>query len=257
MLTSVYPVMEDRGPMADVDFLVREEDWERTLAFMEAHQFAPREVRGRKASLENFYEKGFFLNIGNGREILFEVHRHFVQPSRHPVDYNDIWKRAYDSTFDGVPCKRISDSDHLLHLTIHLLTHRFTGLPRAMRDLELLFKNGTIEWNAVVQRSQLWKCKKALWLTLSLFKQQQSNRWTEWSNELDDIIHQTEPNRMSRNLLEHLVTYENEFIFRNVGLRKEEAILWPLLMDDMSQGARFLRYHLKNRLLDIVAEFKH
>jgi hypothetical protein len=27
-------------------------------------------------------------------------------------------------------------------------------------------------------------------------------------------------------------------------------------MDDMSQGARFLRYHLKNRLLDIVAEFK-
>jgi hypothetical protein len=34
LLTSVYPDDEDRGVMSDVDFLVRKQDWTRTLELM-------------------------------------------------------------------------------------------------------------------------------------------------------------------------------------------------------------------------------
>lgn len=245
-LTSIYPPSEDRGPLADIDFLVQEDDWNRAVELMISIGFILRQTENRQVSQRKYHEAVFFSKLENGQYILFEAHRQFVQPSRHPVNYNDVWDRAYSSTFEGVPCKRLCDTDHLLHLVIHLFSHRFSCLKRSMRDLELLVNAGNIEYKAIVPRAIEWKCTRALWLTLSLYKKKTN------SERFDKIIQQVRPPLPVRLLLKLLVTNEKEFLFKEIGLRKEQLILWTLLMDDSHQSGSFLFSFLNSRIRDLL-----
>ena len=250
LLTSVYPPDENRGLLADVDFLVRESDWANTIQLMIDSGFIRRSVPARAVSQHRFYEIGFYIRHGNGHAFLFEPHRQLVQTARHPIDYDAIWARSKDSSFDGAPCKRMTDDDHFLHQVIHLFTHRFTGLPRTFRDLELLMQNGEVDMSTVVSRAGEWKCRTALWLTLTLFNSY--TKKTEFAPVLNPCINQIAPPAPVRLALTTLVSSKKGFLFAGTGLRKEEVILWPFLMDDLEQGSRFLFDYLHTRTADII-----
>ncbi len=81
-MTSVYPEDEDRGHMADVDFLVRAADWDRAGIILEALGFRRETIPGRSATDHEFYEAGYTMELPLDGLILFEPHRQLIQPAR-------------------------------------------------------------------------------------------------------------------------------------------------------------------------------
>ena len=86
LLTSVYGNEEDRGMLADVDFLVRPGDWEGTRELLVSMGFVRGDIDNRPATFREFYEACYFLQIGGGKRIMFEPHRYLIQPARHNID---------------------------------------------------------------------------------------------------------------------------------------------------------------------------
>ncbi len=250
LLTSVYPTDENRGLLADVDFLVKEADWHKIITLMMDLGYVRRVSSSRKVSDNRFYETGFIISPGNGPDFLFEPHRQLVQYARHPIDYNSLWKRSVFSHFEGVPCRRMTGEDHFLHLIIHLFTHRFTGLMRTFRDLELLIRHGNVDLEIVISRAREWKCTNALWLTLTLMEEHFSN--TNFPSDIAAAIPRVAPSALIQRCLRTLVSIEKEYILSGSGLRLEELILWPFLTDDIRQGTRFLVDYVKLRTEDAI-----
>ena len=138
LLTGVYPDDEDRGVMSDVDFLVRKQDWARTLELMNELGF---ERRDHFADESHTHEAGFYLQVDDTRKILFEPHRYLFEPDRFTIDHDALWERSFESTFDGTACRRLALEDHFCHIAFHATIHRLMSLERTVRDLDLLLRS--------------------------------------------------------------------------------------------------------------------
>ncbi|HKU36521.1 MAG TPA: nucleotidyltransferase family protein, partial [Polyangiales bacterium] len=171
LLSGVYPEHEGRGRLADLDFLVRERDFERCFALLEGLGFTRRRSATRPSTDAIAEDIGFHFELAPGQSILFEVHRHFERKGRHPVDYDAVWARAVPSAFDGVPCLRLAAEDHVLHAVLHAYTDRFLAPQRALRDVELLITRAGADLAIVSRRAREWECARATWLLLSLLRQ--------------------------------------------------------------------------------------
>ncbi|MBN2715977.1 MAG: nucleotidyltransferase family protein [Deltaproteobacteria bacterium] len=248
LLTSVYPASESRGAMVDIDFLVQEHDWHRIPLLMNACGFSPVFIPSRHATQAKFHEAHYVHRFDAQTQIVFEPHRQFVQLARHPIDYSQVWQRSYQSTFEGVSCLRICDDDHFLHQVIHLFSHRFAEPVRGLKDMEMLWRNGDVNFSNVSRRAGEWKCRNALWLSLVLHKHIFA------TNSFDSLIEETMPSRFIRFALTKLVSPEHGFRFTGAGLRIEEATLWPFLMDDIHQGIGFMADYAKLRLKDLFSD---
>jgi hypothetical protein len=245
LVTAVYPPGEDRGLMADVDFLVRPGDWGAVLELLRGLGFARRVGAGRPATSEEFHEAGFVLAIDRARSILFEPHRQFAQPARHPIDYAMIWDRSRPGELDGAPCRRLAPEDHLLHGVVHLLSHRFRDPGRGLRDLELLVRLGGADLGLAAVRSREWECATATWLALTLLHGIAPDLGA------DRVAARLAPRFGKRAMLRMLVPDAGGFRLRDRGLRADQAVLWPLLLDSAKQGFRFARYYAGLRLRDL------
>ncbi|MDJ0761787.1 MAG: nucleotidyltransferase family protein [Myxococcota bacterium] len=248
LLTSVYPDGEDRGLLADVDFLVRPEDWTRTCDLLTDQGFVRRELKGRGATEREFYDTGFSLDIGANERILFEPHRYLIQPERHPIDYNTLWRRTTASSFDGAPCRRLATEDHLLYTVIHMITHSFIAPKRELRDLELLIKSSRADLDRAVFRAGEWECTRGAWLALSLLSETTPGAVPE------RCIVSLAPPAPIRSILRYLVPDNRGFRYADLGLRAQQAVLFPLLLDNPVTLLRFGRYYLGLRLRDLLSK---
>lgn len=244
LLTSVYPEGEDRGPMADVDFLVRPEDWEKTFGILSKMGFVQKPLPGRKSTSDEFYEAGFYLSISDTDRILFEPHRFLVQPRRLSIDYNALWSRSFASTFDGAPCRRLCTEDHVLHAAVHLTTHFFNLGERWIKDLTFLFLNGRPNLDTLASRAAAWRVQRAAWLAFSLLDK--ANPLLGLTALCDRLA----PEKSVQRLLRFLVPDTSGFRFSKAGLRLSEAILWPVIFDRTSDFASFALYYANLRLRD-------
>lgn len=245
LVTAVYPPGEDRGPMADVDFLVRPAHWEVAMELLRDLGFTRRADPNRPATGAEFHEAGFVLDVGPARSILFEPHRQFAQPARHPIDYAAVWDRSSAGEFDGAPCRRLAPEDHLLHGVIHLFSHRFRGPARGLRDLELLVRLAGADLDLVVDRAREWECATAAWLALTLL------HGLAPALGADRAASRIAPRIWKRAVLRMLVPDAGGFCFGDRGLRTDQAVLWPWLLDSAGQGIRFVRYYAGLRLRDL------
>ncbi len=250
LITSVYPAAEDRGPMADVDFLVRPNDWQKTCEILAEMGFVRKKLSGRKISDRTYHEAHFYLAISNRERILFEPHRALVQEARHSIDYDALWSRAVPSTFDGAPCLRLAAEDHVLHTAVHLVTHFFC-LPKTwMRDMELLLTAGGADLNIVVERAAKWKVRRALWTALSLLAE------SGVRIDLTAALRRTAPPPWIRSCLRFLVPDASGFRFPRLHLRAKEAIFWPLFLDGAKAFASFAAFYAKTRLQDFLSNLQ-
>jgi hypothetical protein len=220
LVTAVYGPGEDRGPMCDVDFLVRPREFERACGLLVAMGFTRTECAERPVTQQVFHEAGFTLDAGPGRRILLEPHRYLAQPKRHPVDYDALWRRTAVSDFDGAPCRRLSPEDALLHAVIHLVSHQFVDPGRDLRDIERLIARGA-DLGIATCRAREWGCANAAWLAFDLLGQRAEG-----------------PAQSRRRALKFLVPDARGFCFPNLGLRARQLILLPCLLD----GAAFLGF---------------
>jgi hypothetical protein len=248
LIASVYPEGEDRGKLSDVDFLVRPEDWERACALLSRMGFVRVPwSRGRLVSERTFYEAGFTLDVGDGRCILFEPHRRLIQHARHPIDHAALWRRSRPSTFEGAPCRRLSDDDHFLYGVVHLMTHQFVSPHQGLRDLELLLRFGAVDLEVVARRALEWECARATWLALTVLRGRCAGLVP------DRILSALAPPPVPRRALRFLVPGEGGFLFPDLGDRAREAVLWPWLLDGPRPVLRFGAAYLRLRLRDLAA----
>jgi hypothetical protein len=238
LLTSVYGRDEDRGPMADVDFLVRPGDWDRARQMMVELGFAARAMGRWLPEEPSSHEAGFNLELADGRKILIEVHRYLFDPSRLPIDHDALWSRSVASTLDDAPCRRLAAEDHFVHLVLHATVHRLMQLERTVTDLELLLlRRGGIDLEIVVARAHEWRARHATWLFLSLLAERAQESGCSAAGK------KLAPSAPVRKLLRWVVPDASGHRFGHLHHRLQAAIMWPLLFDSPLDVLRLVGGH--------------
>jgi hypothetical protein len=247
LLTSVYPEGEDRGMLADVDFLVRPADWETALDLLVDLGFVRRQNPRRPITFEEFHEAGFTLSLGENSKILFEPHRRLIQTARHPIDYDALWRRSYESTFDGAPCRRLSASDHFLHAAVHMTTNFFARPGRGLRDMELLIEKGGADLEEIAARAFEWECVRSTWFALALLNEVAPHLGA------GAFLKKLEPPAHIRAAARLLTPDARGFRRDDLPLRVKEAVFFPLLLDGPRPLLRFCRYYFWLRARDAAS----
>lgn len=237
LLTSVYPEDEDRGMMADVDFLVRPRDWSRILELIGDTDFAKRDHFADEE--RQSHEVGFHLQLDDERHILFEVHRYILNPRRWPLDHEAIWSRSVESTFEDAPCRRLAPEDHFVHIAVHAAIHRFDFIERTVRDLELLVRQGGLDPELVVERAREWGGTRIAWLMLSLIDEHAQEPL------LNDQIRALAPPLPIRRAIRFFIPSTTSTRVARLHHRARAAVLWPLLFDSPVRLTRFVANHPK------------
>jgi hypothetical protein len=233
LVTAVYPPEEDRGPMADVDLLLRPAHWDNALRLMLEQGFRPRTGALREAQL---HEVGFLLDAGAAQPFLFEAHRFLLDPRRFPLDHEGIWLRSTTADFDGAPCRRLAGEDHLCFGAVHEVMHRLANLPRTLRDLELLLDPGGADPLLVGRIARQWRVTRMVWLFLDLLDRRRP------ALNLSPVCGLLAPPAPVRRILRRLIS-EDGARLGDLGYRQRAAVLWPLLFDSPPPLVRYLARH--------------
>ena len=249
LLTSVYPPGEDRGLMADIDFLVREADWGRGLKLLEECGFRPRDHFSDESKR---HEQGFYFALPGDKHFLFEIHRHLMEPRRYTIDSNGIWQRAYPSHFEGVPCMRMADEDVFCHVAWHSAIHRLITHRRTLRDLELVIlgsqKNNPPAaelTEKIVQRAQEWHITRVVWLYLTQLEKRIADAESDVPSPLKSAIDRIAPPVQIRFLLKALVGTDEHPRLSRLNHRVQAALIWPLFFDHKRHLLKMIVNHPK------------
>ena len=247
LLTSVYPDGEDRGLLADVDFLVRPADWKEALSILREMGFRGRPATRRPVSDAEYHETAYYLEIDGGDRIMFEPHRFLAPPARLRIDYAALWQRSTVSEFDGAPCRRLSNDDHFLHTVVHMVSHSFLAPSRSLRDMALLIDRGGVSLDRVIAEVDVWGIRNASWLALSMLEEQLPG--TVDARYLRSV----RPAARVRRYLRWLVPSPSGFRLPKLGLRGQQLVLWPALFDSARHYFSYTGYYARLRIRDAVA----
>jgi len=260
VLTSVYGHIDQRPTISDIDFLVRDKDWAKTLELLEQMGFRADTIDTRPASMRQYHEACYYRDLDGrglgdadqpgakpqGGLIIFEPHRQLAPLARLPIDYEQLWQRSIASTLDGAVCRRLSAEDHALHAIVHLCSHMYIRPQKTLTDLDLLIRRAGVNLQIVLERAAEWKCRRATWLALDLLNQSSPDLG------LTKYIRQVEPPWPIRYALSKMVKWPDGFIYPNLGLRTRELMLWPLVFDGIVPFTRFTLYYLGLRSRDLA-----
>ena len=238
LLTTVYQ-NEQRGPMADVDFLVKQQDWLRTIQMLEELNFERRQLPYDEIDTQ---EMGFHMNIGSNKKMLFEVHQFLFDPSRFFIDHKKLWERAQKSEFDNIPCYRMANEDIFCHIAFHASIHRLMILKRTTRDLELLLLNSDLALDKVVERAKEWHCTRAVWLFLDILAGKISGN-NSINTKIEQAMSQLKPPLHIREALRFIVSPKEQTKIISLNHRVQASIVWPLIFDSKQLLAKMLLHH--------------
>ncbi|MBF0406247.1 MAG: nucleotidyltransferase family protein [Candidatus Riflebacteria bacterium] len=168
----VYSDISQRQ-MADIDVLVQRKDFLRTIEIIKKHGFED----FKEMILENILHENSGVNAVHLRKSgFFNIDLHFSHINDLVVsevaseEEKLIWTRSQKTDFSGIPIYQLSIEDLLLHVCLHATNHHFLhGVPvRFLFDVsEILRKFGSeIDWTQLIKRSELYKRKNALYLSL-------------------------------------------------------------------------------------------
>jgi Uncharacterised nucleotidyltransferase len=155
-------------PAADIDILVRAEQFEAATAIVRDLGYRDVPHPGREATRERLYHLDFDPPPGSHGSVL-EVHRHVVQPERYHIDLEGIWTRSTAVERHGGTVRLPAREDHILVLAIHRARHDGGFLPDDLRnvdDIDRLLRSGGIDWQGLTARAGQWRCRRALFLSL-------------------------------------------------------------------------------------------
>lgn len=231
LITSVYSGAEDRGVMSDVDFLVRERDWDRIGSLLE-------ELGFMKQARHHRHEAAYHFSLANGRRILFEAHRSLFDPKRIAVDHDALWRRASPSTCEGQPCLRLAPEDHFCHIALHSMIHRFSNLDRALRDLErVVLAGGPRLIERIADRAEEWHMTRVAWAML--------RRLTGRPGISVDprLLARWSPPPLVRTAVVLLMDRGVKLAPMSTRYRLQAAVTWPLFVDRIPDLARMVLHH--------------
>lgn len=163
---TLYPANEVR-PAADIDLLVRPEDFKAVCSSLESRSLRCQTHPGRPYSGRHYFEAQFLL--GNKPKILLEVHRNLTQPGLFNIDVGDLFHRAQPHPVWSAVRPRtfvLSPADALLHLALHEFRH--LGLrPHSLVELARILELYSPNVQEVMTRAQEFGCARIVLQTMA------------------------------------------------------------------------------------------
>lgn len=148
----------ERRPMQDVDVLVPRDRYHAVCGSLAARGLRPTFPGTLATRAPEYFERAFFLG-----DLLVEVHQAFVQPSRHPVDYDAVWSRMHRAG----PAEgewALDPDDALAYQALSLATDQFRVRLIRLLDLWLLAKRAHPD--AAADRAREWGASRAYYAAL-------------------------------------------------------------------------------------------
>ena len=232
LLTSVYPAASvERGPMTDVDFLVRPTDVSLAHEILIELGF----VREADHALKDSHETAYVLEVNPKERIVFEMHEGL---SRFSMDLEGLWRRTRVSTFDGVPCRRLSPEDAYVYAVLHETLHRLSDLDRLIGDLTMLLHSGEVQPPLVLERAREWRLTRAVWTVSRLVP---IDKGTE--GKMSKMLRLLEPPFPINQILRHLVPNRRGTLISQLPYRLQAVLLWGWILDSPTQVVKRILSH--------------
>ncbi len=145
-------------PMMDVDLLVREEDLEAAGRALSGFGYIPEITYDRRVRHAARIVNTISYHAPE-RSLHVDLHLNLEPPaSPFRMDPVGLWSRARPFAFEGVKCRTLSETDHLLHLCIHgAFRHLFYPL-KTLFDLHLFLRRfgEEMDWESALRQAERW-----------------------------------------------------------------------------------------------------
>jgi len=156
-------------PYSDIDLLVCEADVDALTTRLEETGHAEKFHDHAEPSHHEHGEfQRIFTHVKTGQ--IVEVHVNHLQIGLRPVGMRDIWERSRWMTFHDTRARALEAHDLFVHLAIHLHRHGFDRLIW-FKDLDLMVRNGSLDWDRVIQLASEQGCRESLATTVELLAQ--------------------------------------------------------------------------------------
>jgi hypothetical protein len=144
-------------PMQDLDVLVPPARYAAACARLREAGFAPHFLQPVQR-LASHHEQPWRLD-----GLLVEVHQHFIQPTRHRIDYEGIWRRAVPLAGPTFHAVRLSDVDALAYHALSMAIDEFRVRLVRYVDLWLMIVGEPALAAAAAGRAREWSARRALY----------------------------------------------------------------------------------------------
>jgi hypothetical protein len=144
-------------PMQDLDVLVPPARFAAACARLREAGFAPH-YAWPVQRVASHHEKAWRRD-----GLIVEVHQRFIQPARHRIDYEAIWRRVVPLAGPTFRAARLSDVDALVYHALSMALDEFRVRLVRYVDLWLMLRAGPAAAAAAVGRAREWSARRALY----------------------------------------------------------------------------------------------
>lgn len=156
-------------PMSDVDLLVRQEDFRKTIELLTDKGYR---AEGKAAPEDVFSVRQHYPPLTGKNGFSIEIHWTLTQPDLNDrIEIKSIWHRTRPCMVANVDVPVLSPEDLILHLCIHAaLHHGLGGQLRSLFDISrtIRFYTDDINWLFLSDLARLWGAERSVYLVLAL-----------------------------------------------------------------------------------------
>lgn len=149
-----------RRPMTDIDLLVRDADFARTLSLFIAQGFR---AVGRD------YPGRFRTELSRDGNPVVEVHARLLA-GETASEVEGYWRRSESVVFPDLDCpvRVLEATDNLSYLIRHAGVQHIVESPLWLLDVRQLIQKETIDWSRFLARAERFRFSSAAWFVLTL-----------------------------------------------------------------------------------------
>lgn len=157
-------------PFGDVDLLIHESDLETVTALLRERGYIEKNAHephnGRLHHCHGLFQR-IMRHPDSGA--IIEIHCDHLQIGLEPVSMDEIWERSEPIAFGNQVARSLAVADLFVQLCVHLNRHGFERLIW-FKDLDLLIRQGVVDWTEVRARAEQEECVDSLSYTLWLLE---------------------------------------------------------------------------------------
>jgi hypothetical protein len=153
----------------DIDIVVRQEDILKAERLLLAQGYVHKDQMSeadKAAFLQSKHEHNFTF-IHRVSDIMLELHWRITPRVTSLIEPKHFWQNLQSETLAGAPYLNLSLADWLPILCVHGSRHRWERLTW-LCDIAEIMRHQAIDWDAVIQRSQVLSCRRMLFLGVLL-----------------------------------------------------------------------------------------
>jgi hypothetical protein len=151
---TIYPDPSWRA-FADLDLMVRTQDWERACELLQGLGL-DRRLPEPRPSFDVRFGKAAVHTNGDGVEV--DLHRTLVLgPFGLWMQPDELFARTVEFALGGRALRRLDDTSQFLHACVHALLGRNPPLLMPLRDVAQVAHGGDVDWLGVGDLSKRWR----------------------------------------------------------------------------------------------------